>query len=379
MFLELMKFLNTDSVTPLGKGLDLEVGSSFWFFNATNTSQLSYYRGKSRINSDFAYFCRNLWKSGHIDMLHTYGNFDEGGFERQFAEYSISELEKYGVRIKVWVNHGNRNNLQNLGRFEFQNGADPGSAAYHFDLLRSYGVRFIWSGRMTHVIGQNAENTHNVRLTNFAQKLLSRTKYRFLRESIFDFENRLSMTITLQDASEVWDFVRFVNRFGLEKTKDAYDLVGQTHPSVIKILISNAGYLVLYTHMCEGVSNLKHLPQKLINNFRFLSRMYRDGKLLVATTSRLLQYNEVHDKVVWQTENKDGMKKIDISLDIDTLGSKQKLSEDMLQGMTFYCDDPHKTAIFFDGKPMKIQRNPKDATGRFSVTIPWRKLEYPCD
>jgi len=377
IFLELMKFLNTDSMTPLGKGLDLEVGSSFWFFNLTNTPQLSYYDGGSRINTRFASFCRALWKSGHLDMLHTYGDFDEGGFEREFAEHSINELEKYGAGIKVWINHGNRNNLQNLGRSEYQEGADPKSSAYHFDLLRSYGVRFIWSGRMTHVIGQNAEKTYNVRLANFAQKLLSKTKYRYLQESLFDFKNRLSMKIALQDASEVWDFVRFVNRFGREKTQDVCDLVKQTDPAVIKLLISNSGYLILYTHMCEGVLNLKDLPRKLINNFEFLAKVYREGRLLVATTSRLLQYNERHDNIVWQTDNKDGVERIEISPHINALGPKQKLSESMLQGITFYCDDPQKTAIFFDGKPIGIKKNPRDTTGRYSVTIPWRRLEYP--
>lgn len=377
IFLEVMKFLNTDSTTSLGRGLNLEVGSGFWFFNSTSTSQLSYYKGKSATETDFAYFCRTLWKSGHLDILHTYGNFDEGGFKRQFAEQSINELEKYGAGIKVWINHGNKNNLQNLGRFEFQEGANPGSLVYHFDLLELYGVRFIWSGRMTHIIGQNGENTYNVRLTNFAQKLLSKTKYRNLREPIFDFENRLLMEATLQNTSEVWDFVRFVNRFGIEQTQDVYGLIKQTYPSIIKRLISNSGYLVLYTHMCEGVSNFGNLPRKLIRNFEFLSKMYHEGDLLVTTTSRLLQYNEVYSNIVWKIDNKDGIAKIEIFPHINALGVKQKLSEDMLQGITFYCDDPHKTTIFFDNEPIKIQRNSKDVTGKYSVTISWQKLEYP--
>ncbi len=377
IFLEVMKFLNTDSMTLLGRGLDLEVGSSFWFFNATSTSQLSYYKGKSAIRTDFADCCRTLWKSGHLDTLHTYGNFDEGGFRRQFAEQSINELEKYGAGIKVWINHGNKNNSQNLGRFEFQEGANPGCLAYHFDLLELYGIRFIWSGRMTHVIGQNAESTYNVRLTNFAQKLLSKTKYRNLRAPFFDFENRLLMKATLQDASEVWDFVRFVNAFGIEQAQDVHGLIKNTHPSIIKRLILNSGYLVLYTHMCEGVSNFRKLPHKLTSNFEFLSKMYYEGNLLITTTFRLLQYNEVHNNIVWQINSEDGITKIEIFPYINVLGVELKLSEDMLQGITFYCDDPRKTTIFFDSKPIKIQRNAKDITGKYSVTIPWQKLEYP--
>jgi hypothetical protein len=377
IFLEVMKYLNTDSMTELGRGLNLEVGSGFWFFNATPTPQLSYYEGKSAIRTDFANFCRTLWRSGHVDILHTYGDFDEGGFKRQFAEQSINELEKYGASVKVWINHGNKNNLQNLGRFEFQEGASPESRAYHFDLLESYGIRFIWSGRMTHVIGQNAEPTYNVKLTNFAQKLLSKTKYRHLRQPFFDFENRLVMKTTLHDASEVWDFVRFVNRFGIERSQGVYGLIRQTYPSIIKRLISNSGHSVLYTHMCEGVSNFENLPRKLISNLEFISKMYHEGNLLVTTTSRLLQYNEVYDNIVWHMDKKNGITRIEICPNMNILGAKLKLSEDMLQGITFYCDDPHKTTIFFDNKSVKMQRNSKDLTGKYSVTISWQKLEYP--
>jgi hypothetical protein len=379
MFLEVMKFLNTDSMTTFGKGVNLEVGSSFWFFNATHRSQLSYFRGKSTVDSNFAFFCRALWKSGHLDLLHTYGDFDEGEFKRQFAERSINELEKHGASIKVWINHGNKNNLQNLGRRECQEGADPGSPAYHFDLLKKYGIRFIWSGRMTHVIGQNAIRTYNVRLMNFAQKLLSKTKYRDSAEPVFDFDNRLFVNVILQDASEAWDFVRFVNRYGLEHTQDVHDLMKQTCPSIIGRLISNSGYFILYTHMCEGVSDSNGLPRKLISNFEYLSRMYHDGKLLVTTTSRLLQYNEVHDNMLWQVDNEKGMTKISICPYMNALGVKQRITENMVHGITFYCHDPDKTRIFLDKKPVKVRKNAKDVTGEYSVTIPWRKLKYPYD
>lgn len=365
-------------MTRLGRGLNLEVGSSFWFFNATSTPQLSYYEGTSTRQTDFACYCRALWRSGHLDILHTYGNFDEGGFNRRYAERSINELEKYGAGVKVWINHGSSNNVQNVGLFAFQEGAQPGSPAYHFDLLASYGIRFVWSGRMTHVIGQNAESTYDIRLTNFVQRVLSKTKYRYVREPVFDFENRLFMKIDLQDGSEVWDFVRFINRLGQERTQDVYDLIRQICPSIIRRLIGNAGYLILYSHMCEGVSSLEGFPRKLVGNLEFLSRMYHEGKLLVTTASRLLQYNEVHNNIIWQTDDRDGLKRIGISPHIDVLGVKRELSTDMLQGITFYCEDPRKTAIFLDNKPQEIQVNPKDATGRYSVTIPWQRLEYPC-
>jgi hypothetical protein len=76
-------------------------------------------------------------------------------------------------------------------------------------------------------------------------------------------------------------------------------------------------------------------------------------------------------------DKKNGITRIEICPNMNILGAKLKLSEDMLQGITFYCDDPHKTAIFFDNKSVKMQRNPKDLTGKYSVTISWQKLDYP--
>jgi hypothetical protein len=40
-----------------------------------------------------------------------------------------------------------------------------------------------------------------------------------------------------------------------------------------------------------------------------------------------------------------------------------------LYGITFYVDDPAKTKVLLDGKPLALLRNPPDETGRGSVTI----------
>ena len=42
-FVQFMDFLNTRKQTKYGKGLDLEIGNSFWFFNSSGSPQLSYF------------------------------------------------------------------------------------------------------------------------------------------------------------------------------------------------------------------------------------------------------------------------------------------------------------------------------------------------
>jgi len=373
----MMKFLNSYHQTALGKGLGLEVGSSFWFFNSTKSPQLSYYKGTDSIETDFATFCRELWNSGHIDILHTYGDFDEGGFKRRFAEKSLNELTKYGIKILTWINHGNRKNLQNLGLYDSQSGAVPYHSAYHFDLLKSYGIRYIWSGKMTHVIGQDANETLNIRVKNFLQTILANIKYRHYEELPFDLQNRLRIKTLLQNDSLVWDFQRFVNAWGREQILDINDLTKQLKPSIIKTLIANAGYLIVYTHMCEELSDFKQFPSKLYDHLKFISKMYQSGKLLVATTTRLLQYSEVHQNLIWRSHKENQITKIKIMPYIKVLDEKHELSENILEGLTFYCDNPEKVIISFKDKNLKIHRNPKDYIGRYSVSIPWEKLEYP--
>jgi len=377
IFLQMMKLLNSYRQTALGKGLGLEVGSSFWFFNSTKSPQLSYFKGTDSIETDFAISCRELWNSGHIDILHTYGDFDEGGFKRRFAEKSLNELTKYGIKILTWINHGNRKNLQNLGLYDSQSGAVPHHSAYHFDLLKSYGIRYIWSGKMTHVIGQDANKTLNIRVKNFLQTILANLKYRHCEELPFDLQNRLRIKTLLQDGSLMWDFQRFVNAWGREQILDINDLTKQLKPSIVKTLIANAGYLIVYTHMCEGLSDFKQFPSKLYDRLKFISKMYQSGKLLVATTTRLLQYSEVHQNLIWRSHKENQITKIKIMPYIEVLDEKHELSENILEGLTFYCDSLEKVIISFKDKNLKIHRNPKDYLGRYSVSIPWKKLEYP--
>ena len=90
-FIAIMDYLNSTSDTSFGPGLGLEIGNSFWFFNSTDNYQLSYFKGLTSQLSSFAPVIRELWESGHIDTIHSWGNFDKGGFSRSFAEMGLKE------------------------------------------------------------------------------------------------------------------------------------------------------------------------------------------------------------------------------------------------------------------------------------------------
>jgi len=372
-----MKLLNSEKDTIFGRGLNLEVGSSFWFFNRTDSKQLSYYKGISTKESEFADYCRELWRSGHVDINHAYGNFDMGGFNTKFAEESLNTLEKNNIKITTWINHGNQNNLQNLGLFNHQEGAYPDKQHYHFKLLKEHGTRYIWQGKMTHILGQSSKNTLNVQFKNRIQYLLAKTKYKALSPKPFDLKNRLMSIIKLQDDNLIWDFQRFVNNWGCQNILNVVDLSHQIKPGNIKQLIYNKGFMIVYTHMCENLTDPGQFPEKLMKNLLFLKKLENKKKILITTTSRLLKYHEITNNLNWELVTKPNSVIIQIDPLINTFNQQYQIKEKDLQGLTFYINSKKDIQITLDNRPVEFQVNGKDATGKYSLSIPWKKLEYP--
>lgn len=377
-YLAMMDYLNGTGETPLGPGLGLEVGNSFWFFNATRRPQLAYFAGDGRTPTPFAEHCRQFWRSGHVDTLHTYGNFDAGGFQRHYAETAVEELARQGVQIPVWVNHGTRLNHQNVGPYPAFEGAVPGHPAYHMDLTRSSGFRYFWIGRMSHVPGQDARRTLSVRSKNILQYVLKKTRYRSLVDSpLFDLKNRLILPVDFQDGSQGWEFQRWVNAWGEVKTLDSRDFGRQLRPANLRALIRNEGFLIIYTHFCENLDLEAGLTPALRANLANLQRLAIGGRLLVTTTSRLLRFREASAYLEYAVKQHDGEISIELHDELATPIGTSTISLEDLQGLTFYTDNPDQAHIRFKGQPVPHAHNPPDHTGRRSISIPWVPLEYP--
>jgi len=371
-YLEFMKYLNTSQDTCYGRGLDLEISNSFWFFNTEKDNQLSYFQGLSTLESKFAGVCRELWKSGHIDTLHSYGNFNRGDFRRSFAEKALEALDKHGVDIPVWVNHGNDNNLQNIGDFPFSPGANPASKAYHFDLLKEYGLRFFWTGRTTHVSGQDTIFSLGNYLQRKLQNLALKTKYRKVQRPLPDPANRLLMQSSLEDGNHILEFQRFISRYGEVKNTDIHDLGLQLTRGNLSSLVKSEGYMLLYTHMNENLPESQALPVRVEAGFRRLAEYSQQKVLLVTTTSRLLQYADTREHLGWKTVSSSGLTEVHFFRD-----DKRPLTPKELQGVTLYCTEPEQTALFCGEERLSAQTNPADSSGRSSLSVVWEALEFP--
>ena len=374
-FVQFMDFLNSQIQTIYGPGLGLEVGNSFWFFNGSKSPQLSYFNGLTDKETDFAPIIRLYLKSRHIDTLHSWGNFDRGGFKRSYADKGMETLEKYNFKIPVWVNHGVNLNYQKVGDYPNMYGDDPTHSCYHTDLFSQCGFEFIWTGKVTHVIGQNGRENFSILSKIFIQKILKKIKYQNVKDPIYDDDNNLIKPLLLRDGDKKWEFVRFINAWGNSGELDFYEFASQMNIQNLKRLIKNQGYMVLYTHFNENLC--AKIPMKLSECLGFLKKMVNRKEILMGTTSRILKYWEISNYINFEVQNLED-KVIILINDIMYLPVGEKsVTSFHLSGLTFYINIPKPHKIIFKGKLCKTILNPPDQTGKQSISIPWQKLEYP--
>jgi hypothetical protein len=104
-----------------------------------------------------------------------------------------------------------------------------------------------------------------------------------------------------------------------------------------------------------------------------------NGKILVAKTSRLLNYANVHKNLLYEEVKENGKTYININCINDPIFGKSIPTLDDIRGITFYCDDPANTVLLLNKNKIdlnEIQINPKDETGKASLSIKWFKPDY---
>lgn len=135
--------------------LKLPAGDSFWLFDPSG--------------SDMALFTYDLKHkgprhdelleeivTGRIDVLHSAGSYGAKfnmGFrpERTLVAGALEYLAKNGATPKIWSNHGDLFNTQNIGGSApaaHHRGDLPDSEVFILDLLLEFGIEFFWLDRL---------------------------------------------------------------------------------------------------------------------------------------------------------------------------------------------------------------------------------------
>jgi hypothetical protein len=263
-------------------------------------------------------------------------------------------MDEADIHPTVWINHGNEANVANFGGYNpfkftrYQAGDDKKSIYYHTDITLRKGIRFVWNS-----IGDD----------------------RFGHDwPLFD--------ITLRDGQKVWGFYRYTH----DKKAGQYHWVWspaaiyrQVTQEKLDKLVEKKQYAILAQHF-GSPKGVFPFSQADIDRLRMIATYQEQGKILVARTSRLLQY-AVAQRFVQYSMVRDGDTVwINISSIKDPVLGSRKPSLDEVRGLTFYIGSGLKQVyILVDFWPIEskyISLNPKDESMSESVSIKWFEPNY---
>lgn len=372
-YLEQMRFLNTTDATSAGVGVGLEVGNSIYFdmppghFSYWNTTE----QGREAL--------RALMRSGHIDCLHSFGDLARS---RTAAQRSWRELDEHGCRFKVWVDHAVA--ATNFGAdIMCGHGDELGHPAYHADLAVEHGIRYVWRGRVTSVIGQDGparlgktfQARHPLASARTVAKEFAKQTLGGIgsRKYALHAANAILQPAHLRDGKPVWEFLRCNPHWGGVSAGDTGVGIAEVLTDhFLDALVEREGVGVLYTHLGKlGPAPSAAFGPGAVEAFRRLADYARAGKILVTTTARLLDFMCARNSVQVDAEYHGDELCI-------LLRAKASNRSPALDGLTFYFDTAGPVSMSLNDQPVRdFVRNAPDHTGRPSVSLPWLSLKFP--
>ncbi|MBV9861113.1 MAG: methyltransferase domain-containing protein [Alphaproteobacteria bacterium] len=349
-FRETHRFLNTVEETAAGPGIGLDIADSCWLYQPparfrAGTEQFAYFADLS--GAEPAPQCRELLhyvRQGWIDTLHTYGNFSDVGratvpFHRRHAIDALKILAEHGAALRVWVNHGDERNRQNIGAKASMQGDNPEAPEYHADLLRAYGTEYLWAHGNTDRAG-DAGAVHDYAMRDGGH--------------MFGF-HRFNWRRNMPDAR------RIASKYSLSYLERGENTLIQVwHPralrfqlaeDVLQRLVDNNYFCVVGQHL-GFMHPLIAFDSEASAALRRLRRFQDDGLILVARTSRLLHYHRVRAHLEYEVIKAADRDIIDIQAVTDPVRGYWVPQIEDLRGINFETDAARPAELRLRGKPV---------------------------
>lgn len=380
-YYEQARFLNTTEQTEAGPGLGLEIGNTIYFDMAKD--QFAYWNTDDHGRA----MVRNLIKSGHVDCLHSFGDLAE---KRLHAGRALDELEAHGCKLKVWIDHAVA--PTNFGADIMRgHGDEREHPAYHADLTTSYGIEYVWRGRVTSVIGQDRplnfrgiyQKTDRfssfITLTKEVLKQgaarIGNRKYRLHRS------NRILNPSRLRNGTPVLEFLRSNPHSKGVSYGDTGDGIGEVlSERFLDRLVKRRGTSIIYTHLGKITNRIGRKPfaPKAIRGFQRLSEFEQSRKILVTTTRRLLDYRRVVNTVQPRVTRVDGRLRIDLLIRPEASGGAvRNLKASELDGLTLSVPSGEPIEVWHNAQKLPAQCHSMPCNGATIVTLPWTRLAFP--
>jgi hypothetical protein len=379
-YLEIARFLNTTETTVMGPGVGLELGNSIFFLMPGN--QFSYF-GTDDAGREMV---RAMIRSGHVDCLHSYGDHAR---TRQDVEPVLAELEKHRCQLNVWVDHSR--SATNFGPDIMVGSGDvPDSATYHADLTLRHGVRYVWRGRTTSIIGQNAPVTarrvadmfHRAHPTASMRTMAKEAAKLWLGARAHpQWEmhalNQVCRPSVLRDGQRVWEFMRSNPHWaGPGRGDTADELGGVLTPNMLDSLVRSEGVCVLYTHLGKVRNPRCPFGESARAALRRLAGVHEAGKIFVTTTHRLLRYVTVRDCLRVGASKSGAQVMIQIGSVEDPVSGTFAPSPDDLMGLTFVVDRCDTVTLSLANRQIVGCDLVHDGDKTIAV-VPWKPLVFP--
>lgn len=359
-------------------GLGLPVADSF-FGQGRDPGQMAYFLPDGRTPAPEARLIIQAIRGGLIDSVHSWGDFNLAGPQpqalRSLAERLVEDLHRQGLSVKVWLNHGDPCNRQNL-RARLQTayaGDDPASPFYTADLLKPLGLKYYWWSDLVSWPLSSRPDSPGSRLRpginalkNVVKILLGQRQKARTTAQIME----LCQPVTLRDGLPLMAFTRHLR--GLKEPTFRHTLRYTLGGPVLEQLLAQEGYLILYTHLglprpTPG-EELFPLPDRAA--LERLAQYYHEGSIWVAPTVRVLSHWLLTRYLVWTAYREGERLVIHLqSLQDPTTGPRPPEPEE-LAGLCFSVPPPGEVILRLAGRDLFPQAFGPDHTGDWVVGLP---------
>lgn len=402
--------------TPFGPGLGLEMADSFWVWASGGELGL-YHAPPWRDGADPSpehERILELARAGWIDTLHGFGAWKEDWqLDRDRIKRILDYLTSKDVKAKVYVGHGGYNMAHNFGGpwGYYQNADNPKHKSYCLDLLCDYGFKYYWTDVCYELdkFGDDLTFANQKQLNaavlahDFSRYFncndpedYTRTRQTFpnlAEQELIEWRQRLFnhvlVPVVARDGRSVLAFKRFRGHEG----PTAGNFVLQINPQSLDALERRRGSVVVYQHF--GVWRALHTEKRHASRresvaesvldehglwaFRILAERHKAGRILVATTRRLLDFLRMRDHLDFSVSEQDGCHVIRIGEIACPANGAIVPDLESLAGLAFEIPKKLGEPVVLLGErrlAMSLVVDPQNPEYLIAY-LPWQSLEYP--
>ena len=406
------EFVNGKKSTIFGQGLNLEISDSFWIYSKRNVSLYKNLPWESNKKNKYFEEILELCRLGILDTLHGFGDWVEDfNLERKQIDKILNLLSKNNINLEVYVNHGGYNMSHNYaGIWSYYQQADnTNHKSYCFDLLIKYGFKYFWADPFYEFTKfgddlnfNNNDFEFNLQQYDFSKFLFKPNPKDFTKsEEVLNQYDEKSLNNYKRDLFNS-TLIKNISRDGIKNFMfkrfrgidgpTSSNFVLQVNPENLDALERLEGTIILYQHfgirrailMGKGHESQEYTTDKNVldfNNiaaFKLLAKRYNEGRILITTTRKLLNYIRVRDYLDFNINNIQDQTFINIKGINCPVYGYQKIEKNMLSGVTFQIKNINKIPkVLLNNKQVKVNKIIDKENGNTFIYFPWKKNDWP--